>query len=57
MKLLNLTLKSAAQDDFYKALKNPSLGLIGKIDDFAMPLYYEEMKIDRSESQVETKHK
>ncbi|CAL7946505.1 unnamed protein product [Xylocopa violacea] len=51
VKLLNLTLQNAAQNDFRKALKNPYLGLTEKIDDFAIPLYYEEMKVDRIESE------
>ncbi|OAD59074.1 Ras GTPase-activating-like protein IQGAP1 [Eufriesea mexicana] len=51
VRLLNLTLQNAARNDFYKVLKSPDLGLTEKIDDFAIPLYYEEMKVDRIESQ------
>lgn len=43
------------QNDFSKALKNPDLGLMDKIDDFAIPLYYEEMRADCIESQVNMK--
>ena len=38
--------------EFYEALKNPQLGLYRFIDEFAAPLYYEEMKLDRLESEV-----
>ncbi|XP_054010124.1 ras GTPase-activating-like protein IQGAP1, partial [Hylaeus anthracinus] len=51
VKLLNLTLQTGVQSEFYDALRNPSLGLLDRIDEFAMPLYYEEMKVDRMESQ------
>ncbi|XP_017888182.1 ras GTPase-activating-like protein IQGAP1 isoform X2 [Ceratina calcarata] len=51
VKLLNLTLQNSARDEFCKALKNPDLGLMEKIDEFAIPLYYEEMRVDRVESQ------
>ncbi|XP_050481598.1 ras GTPase-activating-like protein IQGAP1 isoform X1 [Bombus huntii] len=51
VKLLNLILQNGVRDDFYEVLKKPDLGLREKIDDFALPLYYEEMKIDRIESQ------
>lgn len=40
------------QFEFYDALRNSSLELSDRIDEFAMPLYYEEMKVDRMESQV-----
>lgn len=45
-------LQNGLKKDFCDALKNPKLELIKQIDDFAIPLYYEEMKIDRMESQV-----
>ncbi|XP_016921594.2 ras GTPase-activating-like protein IQGAP1 isoform X1 [Apis cerana] len=51
IKFLNLTLQNNTRNDFSKALKNPDLGLMDKIDDFAIPLYYEEMRADCIESQ------
>ncbi|CAK9799762.1 Ras GTPase-activating-like protein IQGAP1 [Anthophora plagiata] len=51
IRLLNTSLQNEARNDFSKILKSPNLGLTEKIDDFAIPLYYEEMKIDRVESQ------
>ncbi|XP_076245101.1 ras GTPase-activating-like protein IQGAP1 [Calliopsis andreniformis] len=51
VKLLNLMLQNGDQNEFYNALRNPNLELSDKINEFAMPLYYEEMKIDRLESQ------
>ncbi|XP_031839391.1 ras GTPase-activating-like protein IQGAP1 [Nomia melanderi] len=48
---LNLTLRTGAQNEFYNVLRNPDLGVSDRIDDFAMPLYYEEMKVDQTESQ------
>ncbi|XP_076391557.1 ras GTPase-activating-like protein IQGAP1 isoform X1 [Megachile rotundata] len=51
VKLLNSTLQNGLKNEFSEALKSPKLGLIEQIDDFAIPLYYEEMKIDRTESQ------
>lgn len=40
---------------FYKALQSPCLGLSDYIDEFAFPLYYEEMKEDRAISQVKSR--
>lgn len=40
------------QKEFFEALKNPDLGLSHYVDEYALPLYYEEMKIDRLESEV-----
>ncbi|XP_043257073.1 ras GTPase-activating-like protein IQGAP1 [Colletes gigas] len=51
VKFLNVTLQTGVQSEFYDALRNPSLGLCDKIEEFAMPLYYEEMNADRMESQ------
>ncbi|KZC12883.1 Ras GTPase-activating-like protein IQGAP1 [Dufourea novaeangliae] len=51
VKHLNLTLQTGVKNEFYNALRNPELGLSDRIDEFAMPLYYEEMKVDRTESQ------
>ncbi|KAK9298625.1 hypothetical protein QLX08_008104 [Tetragonisca angustula] len=51
VKLLNLTLQNGKRNDFYEVLKKPDLELTEKIDDFALPLYYEEMKVDRIDSQ------
>lgn len=56
MKLLNLILQNGVRDDFYEVLKKSYLGLREKIDDFALPLYYVEMKIDRIESQVKLEY-
>lgn len=41
-----------APKEFLDALKNPYLGLSHLVDEYALPLYYEEMKIDRLESEV-----
>lgn len=56
VKLLNLILQNGVRNDFNEVLKSPDLGLREKIDDFALPLYYEEMKIDRIESQVKIEY-
>lgn len=53
-KVLNEVNQALQTDDFQQfceALLNPSLGLLNKVDEFALPLYFEEMKIDCSESQ------
>lgn len=49
---MNRRLQNGDQEDLMRALTNPSLGLAYCVDDFAAPLYYEEMKIDRIESEV-----
>lgn len=56
VKFLNLILQNGVRNDFNEVLKSPDLGLREKIDDFALPLYYEEMKIDRIESQVKIEY-
>ncbi|KAK2582629.1 hypothetical protein KPH14_004911 [Odynerus spinipes] len=50
VRLVNVTLEAGVLSEFYAALKNPCLEL-NHLDDFALPLYYEEMKIDRMEYQ------
>ena len=49
---LNKALEKENFQEFYKILMNPNLGLSDNIDEFAIPLYYEEMKIDCIESKV-----
>ncbi|XP_078048629.1 ras GTPase-activating-like protein IQGAP1 [Augochlora pura] len=51
VKHLNSILQIGELTDFNDALKNIDLGLSDRINEFAMPLYYEEMKVDRAESQ------
>ncbi|KAH0541195.1 hypothetical protein KQX54_021250 [Cotesia glomerata] len=53
VKSLNLALDNDSQELFYTALINPYLGIRESIDEFAVPLYYEEMKIDRTESKCD----
>ncbi|XP_015189639.1 PREDICTED: ras GTPase-activating-like protein IQGAP1 isoform X2 [Polistes dominula] len=48
LRFLNDTLLDGGVTEFYKALKNPYLELTN-VDKFALPLYYEEMKIDLME--------
>nr|XP_050869767.1 ras GTPase-activating-like protein IQGAP1 isoform X2 [Vespula vulgaris] len=50
VQFVNETLQAGGLTEFYKALKNPYLEL-NSVDKFALPLYYEEMKIDRTECQ------
>ncbi|KAI4496958.1 hypothetical protein M0802_007906 [Mischocyttarus mexicanus] len=52
LKFLNYTLLDGGVTEFYKALKNPYLELT-MVDKFALPLYYEEMKIDLMECGVD----
>jgi hypothetical protein len=52
VRYLNKTLQSDSEKEFYEALINPQLGISHLIDNFAIPLYFEEMKIDRNESKV-----
>ncbi|XP_012270076.1 ras GTPase-activating-like protein IQGAP1 [Orussus abietinus] len=51
MKLINSVLQNENLNDFYKAVSSTDLVLNDHFDEFAIPLYYEEMKIDRMESQ------
>ncbi|XP_031782642.1 ras GTPase-activating-like protein IQGAP1 [Nasonia vitripennis] len=53
VKHLNRVLLNGSENDFHKALTNPRLGIFHHIDEFAIPLYYEEMKIDRTESKTD----
>ncbi|XP_015599510.1 ras GTPase-activating-like protein IQGAP1 [Cephus cinctus] len=50
VQLVNLKLQDSSKQEFHKALKNPNLGLGDYVDEFAIPLYFEEMKVDRAES-------
>lgn len=52
MKHLNRVLLNGLENDFHEALTNPRLAISHHVDEFAIPLYYEEMKIDRIESRV-----
>ncbi|XP_046426455.1 ras GTPase-activating-like protein IQGAP1 [Neodiprion fabricii] len=53
VQLLNQSLQNGDQRDLLNSLMNPNLGLAYYIDEFAAPLYYEEMKIDCIESKKE----
>ncbi|XP_023246515.1 ras GTPase-activating-like protein IQGAP1 [Copidosoma floridanum] len=50
---LNHVLESGSEKDFYRVLTNPKLKISNMVDEFAIPLYYEEMNIDHSESQMD----
>lgn len=52
VKKVNQALKNESRNEYYQALTNPKLGLQKVLDSYAMPLYYEEMKIDREDSMV-----
>lgn len=52
VKLLNMALESADQEKFYEILQSPYLEISHYIDEYAVPLYYQEMKDDRIESHV-----
>jgi hypothetical protein len=49
---VNSALDSGTWQDLYTALSNPILNLPMKITKIATPLYYEEMKADKSECGV-----
>ncbi|KAL7293724.1 hypothetical protein TKK_0012795 [Trichogramma kaykai] len=49
---LNCNLLSCNENDFYNTLMDPNLGIDHLVDDFAVPLYFEEMKIDRIETKA-----
>ncbi|XP_070512336.1 ras GTPase-activating-like protein IQGAP1 [Cardiocondyla obscurior] len=49
---LNIALESEDKAKFYELLQNPCLE-ISRIDEFAIPLYYQEMKEDRIESKTD----
>ncbi|XP_018366382.1 PREDICTED: ras GTPase-activating-like protein IQGAP1 [Trachymyrmex cornetzi] len=47
---LNMALESADREKFYELLQTPCLEISHYIDEFAVPLYYQEMKEDHIES-------
>lgn len=51
MKLLNTALESEDKQKFYEILQSPYLE-VSHIIEYAVPLYYQEMKDDRTESEV-----
>ncbi|KAL6436488.1 hypothetical protein ACFW04_004757 [Cataglyphis niger] len=53
IKLLNMALESADKEKFYEILKSPYLEVSHYIDEYAVPLYYQEMKDDHTESQID----
>ncbi|XP_011265580.1 ras GTPase-activating-like protein IQGAP1 [Camponotus floridanus] len=53
VKLLNMALESADQEKFYEILQSPYLEISHYIDEYAFPLYYQEMKDDRIESHTD----
>ncbi|XP_058789628.1 ras GTPase-activating-like protein IQGAP1 isoform X2 [Phymastichus coffea] len=56
VKYLNQVLQIGTEQEFHNALLNPKLGISHLVDEFAVPLYYEEMKIDRIESKADLTH-
>ncbi|KAK0081320.1 hypothetical protein PV325_012392 [Microctonus aethiopoides] len=50
---LNIALNQDSLDLFYEALSNPHLGMFDYIDEFSVPLYYEELKVDYVESKCD----
>ncbi|EFN88876.1 Ras GTPase-activating-like protein IQGAP1 [Harpegnathos saltator] len=49
---LNMALlQNTDEEKFYEILRSPYLGIARHIDEFAVPLYYQEMKEDRFESE------
>ncbi|CAF4793193.1 unnamed protein product [Pieris macdunnoughi] len=46
---VNNALEEGTTDDLYRSLTNPHLGLRFKINRFAMPLLYEEMRLEKCE--------
>lgn len=46
---VNKALDEGTPDDLYKALTNPNLELSFKVEKFAIPLLYEEMKLEKCE--------
>lgn len=53
VRAVNVALDKDSHKLLYEALINPLLGIADYVDLFAVPLYYEEMKIDHTESQCE----
>jgi hypothetical protein len=49
---VNCALDNGTWQDLYTALSNPVLNLPVNITKFATPLYYEEMKADKTEREV-----
>jgi len=49
---LNMALESADREKFYELLQTPSLEISHYIDEFAVPLYYQELKEDHIDSGV-----
>jgi hypothetical protein len=47
-----MALKSTDRDKFYEILQTPYFEIARYIDEFAIPLYYQEMKEDRAQLQV-----
>ncbi|KPJ07614.1 Ras GTPase-activating-like protein IQGAP1 [Papilio machaon] len=47
--IVNKSLDEGNPNDLYAALKNPNLGLNMNIDKFAMPLLFEEMRLEKCE--------
>lgn len=47
-----MALESANREKFYEILHTPCLEISHCIDEFAIPLYYQEMKEDHIESEV-----
>ncbi|KAL6266711.1 hypothetical protein P5V15_003547 [Pogonomyrmex californicus] len=52
VKCLNIALESADKKKFYEILQNPYLEISHCIDEFAVPLYYQEMKEDHIDSEI-----
>ncbi|XP_034939382.1 ras GTPase-activating-like protein IQGAP1 [Chelonus insularis] len=50
VKSVNLALEKNSEELFFNALMNPQLGISEAVDKFSVPLYFEEMKIDKSDS-------
>lgn len=53
VKNLNTALDGESEDEFYKALMNPDLWVADHVDKFAVPLYFNELKIDRADSNAD----
>ncbi|XP_071553686.1 ras GTPase-activating-like protein IQGAP1 [Temnothorax nylanderi] len=49
---LNMALESADKEKFYEILQTPCLEISHYINEFALPLYYQEMKEDRIDSET-----
>lgn len=51
---INSVLRKGDESDFHRAITNPNLGVADLVEEFAIPLFYHEMKVDYIESQVST---